>query len=79
MSADGIATHLPCPAVPEPPGATWSNALRCGNELVISGMTAYLWSVSSDADSANGVVYINDATSYDDFLALKRKSQANAG
>lgn len=41
MSAEGIATHLSCPAVPEPPGATWSNALRCGNELIISGMTAY--------------------------------------
>ena len=41
MIADGIATHLSCAAVPEPPGATWSNALRGGNELIISGMTAY--------------------------------------
>lgn len=41
MSSGGVATHLPCPAVPEPPGATWSNALRCGNELVVSGMTAH--------------------------------------
>ena len=35
------AVHLPCPAVPEPPGATWSNALRAGNEVFISGMTAH--------------------------------------
>lgn len=35
------ATRLPCSAVPEPPGATWSNALRAGNELIISGMTAH--------------------------------------
>lgn len=35
------AEHLRCPEVPELPGATWSNALRAGNELVISGMTAY--------------------------------------
>lgn len=35
------AKRLPCPAVPEPPGATWSNALRAGNELIISGMTAH--------------------------------------
>ena len=30
-----------CAEVPEPPGATWSNALRVGDELVISGMTAH--------------------------------------
>ena len=35
------AVHLPCPAVPEPPGATWSNALRAGNDVFISGMTAH--------------------------------------
>ena len=39
----------------------------CFDYADISGMTSYLWSVSSDADSANGVVYINDGTSYDDF------------
>ena len=39
--ASGHATHLPCPAVPEPPGATWSNALLAGDELFISGMTAH--------------------------------------
>ncbi len=32
---------LACAEVPEPPGATWSNALRVGDELVISGMTAH--------------------------------------
>ncbi len=37
----GVAFPVRCAAVPEPPGATWSNALRVGNELVISGMTAY--------------------------------------
>lgn len=29
------------PALPEPRGATWSNALRIGDELIISGMTAH--------------------------------------
>ena len=37
----GVAFPVRCAAVPEPPGATWSNALHVGNELVISGMTAY--------------------------------------
>lgn len=41
MNADARAVHLPCAAVPEPPGATWSNALRAGHELILSGMTAY--------------------------------------
>jgi enamine deaminase RidA (YjgF/YER057c/UK114 family) len=35
------ATFVTCPEVPEPPGATWSNALRVGDELLISGMTAH--------------------------------------
>jgi enamine deaminase RidA (YjgF/YER057c/UK114 family) len=30
-----------CAALPEPAGATWSNALRVGNELIISGVTAH--------------------------------------
>ena len=33
--------RIHCPAVPEPPGASWSNLLRMGDELVISGMTAH--------------------------------------
>lgn len=33
---DKIAT----PEVPEPPGASWSNCLRVGRELVFSGITA---------------------------------------
>jgi len=28
------------PEVPEPPGASWSNCLRIGSELVFSGITA---------------------------------------
>jgi enamine deaminase RidA (YjgF/YER057c/UK114 family) len=32
---------LHCAALPEPPGATWSNALRVGDELIISGVTAH--------------------------------------
>ena len=39
--APAQATRLHCPAVPEPPGATWSNALLAGDELFISGMTAH--------------------------------------
>jgi enamine deaminase RidA (YjgF/YER057c/UK114 family) len=35
------ASPVHCKDVPEPPGATWSNALRVGHELVISGMTAH--------------------------------------
>ncbi|WP_246793341.1 RidA family protein [Burkholderia perseverans] len=30
-----------CEAVPEAPGATWSNALLVGDEIVMSGMTAH--------------------------------------
>ncbi|MEK6346474.1 MAG: RidA family protein [Burkholderia sp.] len=30
-----------CEAVPEAPGATWSNALVIGDEIVMSGMTAH--------------------------------------
>lgn len=30
-----------CPEVPAPAGASWTNALRIGNEVVISGMTAH--------------------------------------
>jgi 2-iminobutanoate/2-iminopropanoate deaminase len=41
MKADAHVMHLPCAAVPEPPGPTWSNALRVGHELILSGMTAY--------------------------------------
>lgn len=35
------AQRIDCPEVPEPPGATWSHALRVGDELLISGMTAF--------------------------------------
>lgn len=35
------AVRVDCPQVPEPANATWSNALRVGDELMISGMTAY--------------------------------------
>ncbi len=35
------AEHVRCAALPEPPGATWSNALRVGDELYISGVTAH--------------------------------------
>ncbi len=33
--------RIHCAALPEPAGATWSNALRIGDELVISGVTAH--------------------------------------
>ena len=33
--------RIHCPALPEPAGATWSNALRIGDELIISGVTAH--------------------------------------
>lgn len=33
--------RLVCPEVAEPPGATWSNGIRIGQELVLSGMTAH--------------------------------------
>lgn len=32
--------HVVVPDVPEPPGATWSNCLIVGNEVIISGVTA---------------------------------------
>jgi enamine deaminase RidA (YjgF/YER057c/UK114 family) len=35
------AEHVRCAELPEPPGATWSNALRVGDELYISGVTAH--------------------------------------
>lgn len=35
------ALHVRCAELPEPPGATWSNALRVGEELYISGVTAH--------------------------------------
>ncbi len=33
--------RIASPALPEPDSATWCNALRIGDELIISGMTAY--------------------------------------
>jgi enamine deaminase RidA (YjgF/YER057c/UK114 family) len=34
-------SRITTPAVPELPAATWTNALRIGNEIVMSGMTAH--------------------------------------
>lgn len=34
------ARKILTPEVPEPPGATWSNCLQIGRELVFSGVTA---------------------------------------
>lgn len=31
---------IDCPEVPEPPGASWSNGLVIGREIVLSGVTA---------------------------------------
>ena len=36
-----LARRITTPALPEPPGATWSQALRVGDELILSGMTAH--------------------------------------
>lgn len=33
--------RLVVPAVPEPPGASWSNCLVVGDELILSGVTAH--------------------------------------
>jgi len=41
MSAAPTVRHLKSERVPEVPGATWSNCLVIGNEVVMSGMTAY--------------------------------------
>ena len=46
------ARPLACPAVPEPPGATFSNALRVGDELIISGMTAHPAASQATMDTA---------------------------
>jgi len=35
-----FATQITSPAVAEPGTATWSNCLRLGNEIALSGMTA---------------------------------------
>lgn len=35
------ARHIQCDGVPEPPTATWSNVLRLGEEVVMSGMTGH--------------------------------------
>ena len=35
----GLA-KIDCPDVPEPPGASWSNGLVIGREIVLSGVTA---------------------------------------
>ena len=33
--------RIQCPAVPDLPAATWTNAYRIGQEVVLSGMTAH--------------------------------------
>lgn len=39
----------------------------CFDYADISGMNAWLWSVTADADYTNGVVYVSDGTSYADY------------
>jgi len=41
MTATHVMQVISAPGVPSPPGATWSNCLRLGDEIVLSGVTAH--------------------------------------
>lgn len=42
MSVEGVKVErIRCEAVPDLPTSTWSNGLRIGNEIVMSGMTGH--------------------------------------
>jgi enamine deaminase RidA (YjgF/YER057c/UK114 family) len=51
-------SHVRCAAVPEPPNATWSNCLRVGQEVIISGMTAHPAASGTPMDTYDQTVHV---------------------
>lgn len=71
MSAGASAVRqtlarVACEQVPEAPGATWSNALVIGDEIVMSGMTAH----PASRDAAGGL------STYEQTLVVLEKIRA---
>jgi 2-iminobutanoate/2-iminopropanoate deaminase len=63
------------PEVPEPPGASWSNCLRIGRELVFSGITAQ----GPDGPTGGDNMAAQTAACFDKLFAQLRAAGGHPG